>query len=105
MTPRSAVSAPAGIRSLSFNGDILTIGTGNSVLMFYDLRAQKYLDSGVSSGRAVVFKATSGWVVSGHSLGGGRLVPPPPPRLGGGWGWTKGLHEIRGKKDSGSCFT
>ncbi|XP_037082780.1 DDB1- and CUL4-associated factor 12-like [Pollicipes pollicipes] len=51
-----------GIRSLSFNGDILTIGTGNSVLMFYDLRAQKYLDSGVSSGRAVVFKATSGWV-------------------------------------------
>ncbi|XP_043206811.1 DDB1- and CUL4-associated factor 12-like [Amphibalanus amphitrite] len=53
-----------GIRSLSFNGDILTIGTGTAVLMFYDLRAQKYLDSGVSSGRAVVLKAASGWASS-----------------------------------------
>ena len=43
--------------------------------MFYDLRAQKYLDSGVSSGRAVIFKATSGWVVS---------VGPPLVVTGGG---------------------
>lgn len=50
-----------GIRSLSFHGDLVTIGMGNSVLMFYDLRTQKYLDSGVSAGRAVVFKAGAGW--------------------------------------------
>ena len=77
---RNFAPGPAGIRSLSFNGDILTIGTGTAVLMFYDLRAQKYLDSGVSSGRAVVLKATAGWMVSGQigswcsSWGDGRNV-------------------------------
>ncbi|KAG1688563.1 DDB1- and CUL4-associated factor 12 [Nymphon striatum] len=33
------------IRSLSFNDDLLTIGTGIGTIMFYDLRAQKYLQS------------------------------------------------------------
>lgn len=34
-----------GIRSLSFKGDIITIGTGTGIIMFYDLRAGKYLES------------------------------------------------------------
>ncbi|XP_064607829.1 DDB1- and CUL4-associated factor 12-like isoform X2 [Liolophura sinensis] len=33
-----------GIRSLSFQEDIVTVGTGVGLILFYDLRAGKYLD-------------------------------------------------------------
>ncbi|XP_052795128.1 DDB1- and CUL4-associated factor 12-like [Mya arenaria] len=36
----------AGIRSVSFRKDIITIGTGTGHILFYDLRAEKYLESG-----------------------------------------------------------
>ncbi|KAK9887624.1 hypothetical protein WA026_023583 [Henosepilachna vigintioctopunctata] len=49
-----------GIRSASFHGDILTVGTGLGVLMFYDLKAGKYLDSSINSSRTVVLKASKG---------------------------------------------
>ncbi|KAF4525047.1 hypothetical protein B566_EDAN001961 [Ephemera danica] len=51
-----------GIRSASFLGDILTIGTGVGVLMFYDLRAGKYMESSLNQTRTVVLKASKGWV-------------------------------------------
>ncbi|KAK3873440.1 hypothetical protein Pcinc_018100 [Petrolisthes cinctipes] len=51
-----------GIRSVSFHGDILTIGTGVGAIMFYDMRAGKYMESTMNSGRAVVLKSTKGWV-------------------------------------------
>ncbi|CAL4063156.1 unnamed protein product, partial [Meganyctiphanes norvegica] len=51
-----------GIRSVSFHGDILTIGTGVGAIMFFDMRAGKYMESTMNSGRAVVLKCTKGWV-------------------------------------------
>lgn len=51
-----------GIRSASFQGDVLTVGTGLGMLMFYDLKAGKYLDSSINSSRTVVLKASKGYV-------------------------------------------
>ncbi|KAK3927784.1 DDB1- and CUL4-associated factor 12 [Frankliniella fusca] len=51
-----------GIRSASFQGNILTIGTGVGMLMFYDLRAGKYLESSINSSRTVVLKTSRGFV-------------------------------------------
>ena len=34
-----------GIRSVSFKGNILTIGTGIGLMLFWDLRASKFLES------------------------------------------------------------
>jgi hypothetical protein len=55
-----------GIRSASFQGNVLTIGTGVGILLFYDLRAGKYLESSINSSRTVHLKASKGWVVSLH---------------------------------------
>jgi len=51
-----------GIRSVSFKGNILTIGTGTGLLLFWDLRANKCLESTMNSNRAVQIKAGRGWV-------------------------------------------
>lgn len=53
-----------GIRSASFQGNVLTIGTGLGMLMFYDIRMGKYLESSINSSRTVVLKASRGYVVS-----------------------------------------
>lgn len=53
-----------GIRSASFQGNILTVGTGLGMLMFYDIRTGKYLESSINSSRTVVLKASRGYVVS-----------------------------------------
>lgn len=53
-----------GIRSLSFQDNVITIGTGVGVIMFYDIRAGKYLESSINSSRAVVLKTSRGYVVS-----------------------------------------
>lgn len=58
----------AGIRSASFQTDTLTIGTGLGMIMFYDLRANKYLESSINSTRTVVLKASRGYVVSNSML-------------------------------------
>lgn len=58
----------AGIRSASFQTDTLTIGTGLGMIMFYDLRANKYLESSINSTRTVVLKASRGYVVSSMTL-------------------------------------
>lgn len=57
-----------GIRSASFQGNILTIGTGLGMLMFFDVRANKYLESSISASRTVVLKASRGYVVSLFAL-------------------------------------
>jgi len=57
------ISTYQGIRSLSFTHDILTIGTGSGVLLFYDVRAKKYLQSKKTK-RQVTMKVAKGWVVS-----------------------------------------
>lgn len=36
--------AGCSIRSTSFNNDVLTIGTGMGTVMFYDIRARKYME-------------------------------------------------------------
>lgn len=50
-----------GIRSLSFMDDLLTIGTGIGVLLFFDLRASKYLED-ADRVRYSTLKANRGWV-------------------------------------------
>ena len=40
-----------GIRSVSFKGNILTIGTGIGLMLFWDLRASKFLESTMNSNR------------------------------------------------------
>ncbi len=52
-----------GIRSVSFKGNILTIGTGIGVMLFWDLRAGKFLESTMNSNRAVSLKSSKGWLV------------------------------------------
>ena len=52
----------SGIRSVSFNGDIVTIGTGSGTVYFYDLRAGKYLE--MNCGHQLALEVGKGWLVS-----------------------------------------
>lgn len=54
----------SGVRSTSFKSDLLTIGSGVGVIMFYDLRAQRYLESGINSSRTVTLRTSRGYIVS-----------------------------------------
>ena len=58
------ISTSTVTRSVSFKGNILTIGTGIGLMLFWDLRASKFLESTMNSNRAVTLKASRGWVVS-----------------------------------------
>nr|XP_018915665.1 PREDICTED: DDB1- and CUL4-associated factor 12 [Bemisia tabaci]XP_018915666.1 PREDICTED: DDB1- and CUL4-associated factor 12 [Bemisia tabaci] len=51
-----------GIRSLSFQGDMLTIGTGLGTILFYDWRAGRYIVSKVNSSRTISLKTSRGFV-------------------------------------------
>uniref|UniRef100_T1JPI7 DDB1- and CUL4-associated factor 12 beta-propeller domain-containing protein n=1 Tax=Strigamia maritima TaxID=126957 RepID=T1JPI7_STRMM len=57
------------VRSVSFTGNILTIGTGVGLILFYDIRADKYLgvqstnnNNGKQETKQIILKATKGWV-------------------------------------------
>ncbi|OXA61881.1 hypothetical protein Fcan01_03088 [Folsomia candida] len=50
-----------GIRSTNFYSSLLSIGTGQGTVMFYDLRAGKYLESNVNSARSATLKSSTGW--------------------------------------------
>lgn len=63
-----------GIRSASFQDNILTVGTGLGMLMFYDLRAAKYLESSINSSRTVVLKASKGYVFPDEDVDGFQQV-------------------------------
>ncbi|XP_058801033.1 DDB1- and CUL4-associated factor 12 homolog [Phymastichus coffea] len=52
----------AGVKSVSFLGSVLTIGTGVGTVMFYDLRAGKYLESSINSNRTVMLRTSRGFV-------------------------------------------
>ena len=52
----------SGIRSVSFRDDIITIGTGVGYILFFDLRAGKYLESGC--GHSCTLNLSKGWLVS-----------------------------------------
>jgi len=54
----------SNIRSVSFKGNILTIGNGGGNIVFWDVRAAKFLESTMNTNRAVTLKASRGWVVS-----------------------------------------
>ncbi|XP_041376304.1 DDB1- and CUL4-associated factor 12-like [Gigantopelta aegis] len=49
-----------GIRSVNFNEEIITIGTGVGVILFYDLRAGKYLE--MNCGHACSLTVSQGWL-------------------------------------------
>ena len=55
-----------GVRSVSFRDYVLTIGTGLGSIMFYDLRARKFLDR--PDGTQCIYKAGKGWLVSEYLL-------------------------------------
>ncbi|XP_055377790.1 DDB1- and CUL4-associated factor 12 homolog [Condylostylus longicornis] len=67
-----------GIRSTSFEGNILTVGTGLGMLMFYDIRAGKYLESCVNASRTVVLKASRGIVYPEEEMDGFQQVKYVP---------------------------
>ncbi|XP_052277575.1 DDB1- and CUL4-associated factor 12-like isoform X9 [Dreissena polymorpha] len=50
-----------GIRSVSFRNDIITFGTGMGHILFYDLRAKKYLESGC--GHFCSLRLGKGWML------------------------------------------
>ncbi|XP_050061449.1 DDB1- and CUL4-associated factor 12 homolog [Aphis gossypii] len=57
-----------GIRSLSFQDNVITIGTGVGVIMFYDIRAGKYLESSINSTKSVVLNTSKGYVCPDEDL-------------------------------------
>ncbi|GAB0095002.1 DDB1- and CUL4-associated factor 12 [Sergentomyia squamirostris] len=67
-----------GIRSASFQENILTVGTGLGMLMFYDIRAGKYLESSINSSRTVVLKASKGYVFPEEEMDGFQQIKYVP---------------------------
>ncbi|XP_050400542.1 DDB1- and CUL4-associated factor 12 [Patella vulgata] len=69
LDPRSPVANPQtvpskhrdrGIRSVCFNSDIISIGTGIGYMLFYDLRANKYLEHGCK--HSLSLNVSKGWL-------------------------------------------
>lgn len=58
-----SVDKDCGVRSLEFNQQLLSIGTGAGHLYFYDMRTNEFLlDS--NSSKPCVLTASQGWLVS-----------------------------------------
>ncbi len=51
-----------GIRSLNFKNNILSIGTGQGTVLFYDLRSLQFLNN--ENKEQLRLQSTSGWIVS-----------------------------------------
>ena len=51
----------AGIRSVNFRENLLTIGTGGGTMLFYDMRAGRYMEH--DCGHALELTASKGWLV------------------------------------------
>ena len=49
----------AGIRSIAFNCDILSFGTGTGGIYFFDMRAMKYLEADCK--HALMLRSGKGW--------------------------------------------
>ena len=52
----------SGVRSVSFQEEIITIGTGVGQILFFDLKAGRYLESGC--GHSCTLDLSKGWLVS-----------------------------------------
>ena len=67
----------AGIRSLSFKKDLITIGTGMGEMLFYDVRACRYLlDHNSHHSEPYKLTAGAGWLVGfkGHPSSSSLLL-------------------------------
>jgi hypothetical protein len=51
-----------GVRSLHFRNSVLSIGTGIGTVLFYDLRAHKFLHDNTDN--HLKLQTTGGWIVS-----------------------------------------
>ncbi|CAH1252501.1 DCAF12 [Branchiostoma lanceolatum] len=49
-----------GVRSISFRGDVVTMGTGAGSLLFYDVRARRFLDC--NCGMTLRLRSGDGWL-------------------------------------------
>lgn len=67
----------SGIRSVSFYEHIITVGTGQGSLLFYDIRAQRFLEEKLSAcygskpklaGENLKLTTGKGWLVSKPGL-------------------------------------
>ena len=58
-----SVDKDCGVRSLEFNQQLLSIGTGAGHLYFYDMRTNEFLLENNSS-KPCVLTASQGWLVS-----------------------------------------
>eukprot|EP00102_Acyrthosiphon_pisum_P021763 XP_016658973.1 PREDICTED: DDB1- and CUL4-associated factor 12-like [Acyrthosiphon pisum] len=67
-----------GIWSLSFQDNVITIGTGVGVIMFYDIRAGKYLESSINSSRKVALKTRHIGHVDSDDFGFQQVNYKPP---------------------------
>ncbi|XP_077988908.1 DDB1- and CUL4-associated factor 12-like [Glandiceps talaboti] len=56
----------SGVRSLSFNEEIATIGTGAGSLLFFDIRAGRYLEFECCTGEACILKSGKGFLLRDH---------------------------------------
>ncbi|XP_071964231.1 DDB1- and CUL4-associated factor 12-like [Antedon mediterranea] len=56
----SSAERDSGVRSLSFNNELLTVGTGNGAILFYDIRNKKYLQCGCCSGEQTTLRLRTG---------------------------------------------
>lgn len=53
-----------GVRSLQFNQQILSIGTGAGHLYFYDMRSNAYVYDNSMKSKPCFLTASQGWLVS-----------------------------------------
>ena len=53
-----------GVRSLHFRNHVLSIGTGIGTVLFYDVRAHKFLNKNNSTDNNLKLQTTGGWIVS-----------------------------------------
>ena len=58
-----SIDKDCGVRSLEFNQQLLSIGTGAGHLYFYDMRTRDFLSDN-NSGRPLFLTASQGWLVS-----------------------------------------
>lgn len=74
-----------GVRSLTFTDDILTIGTGVGVILFFDIRAGRYLES--ECGHACSLNVGSGWLVRNVHFVAFSLHSLLQRKYWSQWGW------------------
>ncbi len=53
-----------GVRSINFNSELLSLGTGGGNLYFYDLRARSFLVEDEVTYKNCILHSTPGWLVS-----------------------------------------